>query len=169
MTPKSLLLAFLALSLAACRHGALREGGVFEKDEVSYKLGPLPQSFEQVRLHGVDVAFTSKRSPHVIAVNSTCEDHGDPPLGVLTRHLLMGFTDRQLVSEEERMLDGRAVLRSHYVARLDGVPEELLLLVMKKNTCVFDFSYLSPQGRLNELLGEFEALVAGFHTLETPQ
>ena len=169
MTPKVLFLALIALlCLAGCRHSALHNG-VFEKNDVSYHLGPVPPSFEQVKLYGVDVAFNGRHSPHVIAVNSTCEEHGDPPLNILTHHLLMGFTDRQLLSEEEKMLDGRAVIRSHYVARLDGVPEELLLLVMKKNTCVFDFTYLSPQGRLNEFLGEFEALVAGFHTLETPQ
>ena len=80
----------------------------------------------------------------------------------MTQHLLMGFTDRHLIKQEAEMLDGREALRSHYTARIDGVPVELLLVVMKKNGCIYDFTYVSPVGRFEEKLPDFERLLEGF-------
>lgn len=111
-----------------------------------------------------DLAFMAKDSTHSMAINSTCEGHEDAPLAVLTQHLLMGFTDRTRVSQELRPMDGRESLQSHYQARLDGVPIELLLVVMKKDGCVYDLTYLAPKGRFDEKLDSFERLLQQFRT-----
>lgn len=44
-----------------------------------------------------------------------------------------------------------------------GVPVELVLVVLKKDNCVYDFSYVSPLGRAAEHLSDFEALLRSFH------
>jgi hypothetical protein len=75
----------------------------------------------------------------------------------------MGFTDRQTVSQSRGTLDGREALRTQLAARLDGVPVELVLVVMKKDGCVYDFTYLSPVGRLAERVAAFDRLLADFH------
>ena len=111
-----------------------------------------------------DVAFVSKDSPHSLAINATCEGHDDPPLDVLTRHLLMGFTARNTLSQGLEQLDGREAMRTHVTAKLDGVPVELLLVVMKKDRCVYDFTYLSPVGRLSEREPDFELILKHFKT-----
>jgi hypothetical protein len=130
---------------------------------VRYRIGEVPAGWQQVSLSGNDLAFLSRSSGHSLAINATCEDTDDPTLPVLTRHLLMGFTARATVDETTVSLDGREGLRSHVTARLDGVPVELLLLVLKKDGCVYDFTYLSPQGRFEEQRSAFEGLLAGFH------
>ncbi len=163
---------FCALLIAAglfsgCRHGELKNG-VFAKSDVRYRVGELPPNFNRVGLNDNDLAFVATDSPHSIALNSTCEGYGDASLQVLTQHLLMGFTDRQLVSHEVRQMDGRESLRSHYMAKLDGVPIELLLVVLKKNGCVYDFTYLSPRGRFEEKLSSFEQLLSQFRTEGRP-
>ena len=76
----------------------------------------------------------------------------------------MGFTERETVSQQLITLDGREGLRSHVTAKLDGVPVEMVMLVMKKQGCVYDFTYLSPRGQLAARLDAFEQLVAQFHT-----
>jgi hypothetical protein len=80
----------------------------------------------------------------------------------------MGFTERSLIEQETRELDGRESLRSHYRAKLDGVPVELLLVVTKKNGCVYDFTYISPVARYSEKLADFEGLLQNFHTEGKP-
>ena len=156
------LLLVPAMLLAAC-HGGFKDG-VFVKDGVRYEVKPPPETWRQVSLEGNDLAFVAPGSGHSIAVNSTCRDTGDPPLEVLVMHLLIGFTDRVRVSQEPGMLDGRASLAARYTAKLDGVPVELFLVVTKKDGCVYDFSYVSPEGRFDEQRAAFDSLVAHFKT-----
>ncbi|HZN92666.1 MAG TPA: hypothetical protein VFB81_08165, partial [Myxococcales bacterium] len=54
-------------------------------------------------------------------------------------------------------------LRSRYRAKLDGVPVEMMLVVMKKNGCVYDFTHLSPPGRFDEKLESLKRVLAEFH------
>lgn len=164
---RRLALVPFALIALSCR-GPRMEGGVFEKDGVRYRMGELAASWRPVTVEENDVAYVSKDSPHSLAVNSTCQSHGDPSLEVLTDHLMMGFTDKERVHQERRMLDGRESLRSRYKARLDGVPVEMELVVLKKDSCVYDFTYLSPPGRLEEKRDSFERVLKEFHTEAAP-
>jgi hypothetical protein len=162
-TRSIVLLGWLMAShlLSACA-GHLRDG-VYSRGEVRYRIGPLPPAWTAVGLEGNDVAFFESTSGHSLAVNATCEGFDDPPLEVLTRHLLMGFTQRVTILETTLLLDGRAALRSHVSATLDGVPVELVLVVLKKNGCVYDFTLLAPPGQLAPALPTFDALLATFH------
>ncbi len=151
----------LAVVLASCTRN-LRDG-VFEKGDVRYWVGALPQGWKQLKLAENDLAFVADGAPQSIAVNSTCENYDDAPLEVLTQHLLMGFTERARIEQASGMMDGRESLRSHYTAKLDGVPMELLLVVLKKDGCVYDFTYLSPPSRFEERKDVFEQLLSNFH------
>ena len=51
---------------------------------------------------------------------------------------------------------------------IDGVGRSLDLVVLKKNGCVHDFSYVSPAGLEAEHQAEFDALVAGFRQERAP-
>jgi hypothetical protein len=159
-----LLLAWLVVGLTGgCRHGEYK-AGVFSKSNVRYRIGEVPPGWKLIGLKENDLAYESADGAHWMAVNSTCEGHGDAPLEVLTRQLLAGFSDRELIGQEIQPLDGRDSLRSHYRAKLDGVPVELMLVVTKKDGCVYDFTYVSPVGRYPERLGDFERLLQNFHT-----
>lgn len=138
--------------------------GVYTEGHTRYRIGELPASWQLLRMSQNDVAYISRDSPHSLAINATCENHDDPPLEVLTRHLLMGFTARETVTQTRVVLDGREALRTHALARLDGVAVELVLVVMKKDGCVYDFTYLSPVGRLEERRAAFEQVLERFKT-----
>lgn len=157
----TIFVGLLALASACAGH---LSGGVYTEGHLSYRIGALPSSWQEVHLNENDVAFVSKDSPHSLAINATCEGHDDPPLDVLTRHLLMGFTARDTLSQGLEQLDGREAMRTHVTAKLDGVPVELLLVVMKKDRCVYDFTYLSPVGRLAEREPDFELILKHFKT-----
>ncbi len=159
------LLVFTLLVCSSCRTGAYANGQFSKGERVNYQLVAPGKGWTAVGLSDNDLAYRAVSSPHFLAVNSTCHDHNDPSLQVLTQHLLIGFTERIQVSQEPGMLDGREQLRSHYRAKLDGVPVELLLVVMKKDGCVYDFSFVSPVGRVEEKRGEFESMLASFRTV----
>jgi hypothetical protein len=152
----------LVLLGAGCR--GLLAGTTFSKDAVAYRVvTPADgKGWKRVDFADNDLAWLADNTGHVIAVNATCSDHEDPSLDVLTKHLVMGFTDREWLSQEPFALDGRDALRSKVTAKLDGIPMMLELVVTKKNGCVHDFEYISPLGHEAEHQAEFDALVAGF-------
>jgi len=148
------------LLLAGC---ASLAGGLFRKEGVAYRVvAPDEHAWRRVQLSENDLAWIARDSGDMLAVNATCKDFGDPSLEVLTNHLLIGFEDRELVAQKTETLDGREALRSTYHAKLDGVEVELELVVLKKNGCVHDFTFIAPRGTKDAHRAEFEALVAGF-------
>ncbi len=165
---RTLLLLGLALTAPGCRHVSFEEF-TLSKPDVRYRIGELPKGWHRVFLEDNDLAFAEDGDTgRAIAANATCEGHDDPPLPVLTRHLLMGFTEREEQSQHLMSLDGREALRSRYTAKLDGVPVELELVVLKKDGCVFDFSYVAPLARAQERRADFDTLLAGFHAERVP-
>lgn len=136
------------------------------KPDVTYEVGQIASGWRRVKLADNDLAFVSETSGHSMGINALCEGHDDPPLPVLIQHLLIGFTERRQLEEKAVWLDNREGLRARYEARLDGVPIEMLFTVLKKDGCVYDFTYLSPEGRFEERLADYEALVLGFHAKE---
>jgi hypothetical protein len=157
------------LMLCACPTGALR-GVVFEKPQVSYRVAvPSAEAWRQVGFAENDLAWAANGGAQMLSINATCGDHGDPSLEVLTNHLVMGFTERELKSRKELQVDGRDALDSHYQAKLDGVPIELRLLVLKKNGCVHDITYVAPVGHYEARLAAFDQLVEGFAQVKVAQ
>jgi hypothetical protein len=165
MSPPHSARALPGLALIACLGAcAGLSGGVYRDGATRFRVGDVPASWQSLALEGNDVTWLSRDSAHSVAVNATCVDHEDSNLAVLTRHLLMGFSQQQVVTQATVTLDGREGLRSHVLARLDGVAVELVLVVLKKNGCVYDFTYLSPPGRAAERSVVFEQLLATFTT-----
>ncbi|HYO51380.1 hypothetical protein [Archangium sp.] len=156
-------LLLLLAPAVGCHRRVRFEDQVFSKPGVRYRVGELPSVWERVRLSHNDLAWYTEETGHALSVNSTCRKHEDAPLDVLTRHLLMGFTERLEVEQQKVVVDEREALRSRYRAKLDGVPVELLFLVLKKDACIYDFTYVAPLGRFEERLPGFESLVRGFH------
>lgn len=154
------LVLFLGWATGCASSGTFRDG-TFQREGVRYHLDPPGPGWERVRVSGNDLAWTDN-SGGVIAVNSECEDHGDPTLKVLTDHLLIGFEERQVLERKPMKVSGRAALLSSLRAELDGVPVRLELLVLKKDGCVYDLTYLGPPGAANEGIPTFRRLVDSF-------
>jgi len=161
-----MLLLVLLASLGGCRRVSF-EDSVLSKPDVRYRVGELPRHWRRVYLEGNDLAFSEEGTGRAFSVNATCKGHDDPSLQVLTRHLLTGFTEREDLGQRLVPMDGREALRSRYRAKMDGVPVELELVVLKKDNCVFDFSYVAPPGMAAERMPDFDALLAGFHAERT--
>ncbi len=158
----SLALAVLA---SGCGGGGALRGQVYEDSEATYRVGPLGPSWERIELAHNDLAWRDPATNAIVQVNATCDPFRDVPLTSLTNHLLIGFTDRERVSRRLVPLDGREALRSRYLASLDGVPRALLLYVLKKDECTYDFALVSPPGApYREAEPIFERFVEAFST-----
>jgi hypothetical protein len=150
--------------LAACG-GAGSHGTHVVDDATTFEVGPLGAGWKPVDLGDENDAAWASEGGAIIQANASCSPDLDIPLEALTQHLLIGFTERNTLETTRVPLDGREALRSHITAKLDGVARELLLVVVKKNDCVYDFALISPPGEsFVRAEPEFTALVSALRT-----
>jgi hypothetical protein len=156
--------ALFLCAAAACGSGAVFRAGVFTSERVRYRVGTLGPSWRPVKVSGGQVAFVESRTSATISANAVCGE-SDAPLRVLTGHLLIGLTERRILAEKLLPFDGREALRTEVWAKLDGVPVQLDLLVLKKDGCVFDLVYVAPPGSFATGRADFERFAQGFRKL----
>ncbi len=156
----------MSLTTFGCATTGTLENGVYRGEQTTYQLGPLSSDWTPVTVnHQNDLAWHNAAKGAVMHVDSDCDSGLDIPLTALRSHLLIGFTEREVVEEEVVPMDGREALRTHLNAKLDGVPREILLQILKKDDCVYDFGLITPPGAaFDEALEDFDALLAGFTT-----
>lgn len=142
------------------------QSGVYRGTETTYRIAPPSSDWTSVTVDRQnDLAWHSEAKGAVMHVDSDCDPALDIPLTALRNHLVIGFTERDEVEEEVVPMDGREALRTHLTAKLDGVPREILLQILKKDDCVYDFGLITPPGAPFEAaLGDFDRLLASFTT-----
>jgi hypothetical protein len=154
----------LALLLCACAHTDHLHDGVLEKGDVSVHIGPVPAEWRPVHVDGADLAYRDEAREGSTLFDVRCGARDDDaPLSVLTEHLIMGTTEREYDSQETIPFDGREALHTLLRAKLDGVPMQYDIYVMKKNGCVYDLVYVAPPERFAQGAPAFEAFARGLH------
>ncbi|MCS6798473.1 MAG: hypothetical protein NZ898_08080 [Myxococcota bacterium] len=164
--------AVTLLVLVGCG-GARFDGRSYRDGDVAYEVGALGEGWQRVEVDGngagADLAWSHPSLAAVAHVEARCDPALDVPLDALTNHLLVGFTDRRDEVRERIPMDGREALRTHLRARLDGVERELLLVVLKKDGCVYDLGLVAPPGTaFARARSDFERLLGGFRARSRP-
>jgi hypothetical protein len=153
-----------ALLLCACAHTDHLHDGVLEKGDVRIQLGPVPAEWRPLSVDGADLAYRDEAREGSALFDVRCGGRDDDaPLSVLTEHLIMGTTEREYDSQETIPFDGREALHTLMRAKLDGVPMQYDIFVMKKNGCVYDLVYVAPPARFSQGAPAFEAFARGLH------
>lgn len=156
--------ALAAVALATACGGAQFDGREFSNDELAFRVQSVPDGWREIEVTEELVAFRDDARGATISVYGRCgRDGDDVPLTALTHHLLIGFTDREVKSQESLQLDGREALRTEVRGKLDGVETHLLVYVLKKNTCVYDFLHITTAPASG--VEPFERFVQGFSTV----
>lgn len=154
-----------ALSLGAALFGlgcstSHFDGRVFRKGDVAFRLQHLPPTWRQIEINDTALAFRDDANAATVAINGRCgKDAEDVPLQSLTQHLFLQFTERRLEDQGLFPLDGREALRTEVSAKLDGVQKHFVVVVLKKDGCVYDFLQIANQHQEPERFLDF---VRGF-------
>lgn len=151
-----LLFALVAL---ACAGGEGRySDGHFTSASARYQLTPPGDGWREITLPTANAAWHNPALAASLMVNSHCEGVADAPLEGLTSDLLMGMSEREILTQERVPSSKREALHSVATGKLDGVPRKLELLVLKKDGCVYDIVLdASPE--------HFESARAAFATM----
>lgn len=154
-------------ALGAC--GGARgsfDGNVYRDGSIAFTIGPVPATWRSIDVAGASLAFRDDPHGGSVLVNARCaKADADTPLPALTNHLLMGSTERQILSQETEPFDRREVLHTKVRAKWDGVPTSLDIFVLKKDGCTYDFVFTAPEASFDEGTAAFEGFVRSFRSL----
>ncbi|HEX2878073.1 MAG TPA: hypothetical protein VHO25_00925 [Polyangiaceae bacterium] len=160
------LLAMLSSAVMACASNHF-DGHVFRNEEVAFELREIPANWRRLDAEGTLLSFRNDAAGSTIAVNARCgKDADDVPLQSLTQHLFLQFTERQIGEQQMIELAGREALRSELVAKLDGVRKHFIVVVLKKDGCVYDFVHITNSAPAAQDRETFEQFVQGFATVD---
>jgi hypothetical protein len=99
-----------------------------------------------------------------LVVDALCgPKYDDAPLNRLARELFQRLQRPVIHSERAFVLDGRSAVRMDGEGDVDGVPIRMSVVVMKKNFCLYDFSYFAPPETSSRGVHDFEGYLNGFH------
>lgn len=141
-------------------------GRVYESKFTSYEIGKLSDNWREIKIEGGDIAFWIGNVGATITVNSTCNQKGKYSLKALSEPLVIGIADKQMVERNELSIDGEKALETIYVGKLDNVSIKLSAVVLKKGSCVYDFTYASSPDNFDRGLGDFKKFVSQFKVLK---
>jgi hypothetical protein len=159
--PEVFLCAWLLLR---CAHTESLEGSVLHKGDLSVRLGQAPGGWRPLRIDGADLAYRDEEHEGSVMFDVGCHRRDDDaPLGVLSGQLVIGTTERDILSEETEPFDGREALHTRMRAKLDGVPMQYDIYVLKKDGCTYDLVYVAPPARSPEGEPAFERFARGLH------
>lgn len=121
-----------------------------------------PSSWENVEKAESDRAFRLP-SGGLATVTSSCNRNSDAPLETLTKHLMLGARHVNILEQKRENVDGVAGLKTKVKATFEGKPINLVLFVLAKEDCIFDFSMMSPKEITSGDDSDFMKLVQSFN------
>jgi len=167
-TLAALLAATLALSAFGCTRARFN-GTEFRDADLAFRTGPVPEQWHRIEVSEARLAFHDEQTDALVAVGGRCDRDGDDvPLQALTQHLFLQFTDRTIRNQRLLALDRREALRTELTAKLDGVPRDFVVVVLKKDGCVYDFMLIAPPGGIPDSSPPFDRFVLGFSAHRRP-
>ena len=154
-------LTFCLLACACWGSGSSYIDRHFKDAHVDYSTGEPGEGWTRVMLQGTNVAWHNPTLAAGILVNSHCEGVKDSPLEALTGELMMGSTERELLSQTLKTFAKREALETMAIAKIDGVPRQRALFVLKKDGCVYDVVYDAAPLKFDEGLAAYRRVRDG--------
>lgn len=111
-----------------------------------------------------DLAFENPESGAIISLNSICRKYSPSSLEVLTNNLVRGISNREIQKRDEIEIAGAPALDTQFSGLVDGVPLNIRTVVMVRNSCSYDFIYVTVPEKELKNGSAFDSFLASFRT-----
>ena len=145
----------------------------------TYRVGLPGVGWETMAGEELQVAWYHSTDSAVIQVRGECEEHGDSDLADFTDHQRIDYSSWEIIEEPTGEVDAegrprtgskqyyttiaeREALRTTVQARLDGVEVMIEFVVLKKDGCLFDLTYIAVPADFGQHAQAFEQVIMGF-------
>lgn len=113
-----------------------------------------------------DLAYENPLTGAIISLNSLCRKYTDLSLENLTLNLVRGIGNRQVIEKNNVKIDGADALDTLFSGVVDGVKLNIRTIVLMKNSCTYDFIFVSIPKREGDSKKAFESFLASFKVNE---
>lgn len=162
MTKSRLALSITLLFISSCFMRGLNPDGLFVGKHTEYNIGFPSKGWKQIALRqSGDVSWFNPEDGSTIMANSYCKGVQDAPLEALTQHLFIGMTEQKIITQNKLTISAREALESKAEAKIDGVKRTFQILVLKKDSCVYDVILSSSPSAFENNLPAFKQVVSG--------
>ena len=139
---------------------------IYISKNTSYRIGSLSEQWKRVKTDEGDLLYSNEFKKSTLTVNSTCE----PPktkfsLKALSESLTIGIKNKKLIERKDLEVDDEPALYSKYISLIDSQTVDVATVVMKKFSCVYDFSVSTIGTDFNSVLEQFFVFVSEFKVL----
>jgi hypothetical protein len=111
-----------------------------------------------------DIAYENPESGAIISLNSICRKYSPASLDTLTSNLVRGIPERDTLQRKEIQLAGSPALDTLFSGLVDNVRLHIRTVVLVKNSCSYDFIYVSVPKREEKNGAAFDTFLASFRT-----
>lgn len=122
-------------------------------------VGDDPNSIDALK---ADLAYENPQSGAIISINSLCRKYTEHNLELLTNNLIRGIDERKTVVKKNIKLVDADALDSTFEGKVDNVNITIRTIVLIKNSCSYDFIYVSIPGKELNSKDDFDSFVASF-------
>lgn len=160
-------LFFLGACFGIDRRGGITQykNGTAETGHGRFEVIKLPPPWKAPKRLLKQLVYENDPLQATIVVDALCgPKYDDAPLNRLAREQFQRLQSAKIASEKNVTLDGRSALRVDGSGELDGVSLKMAVAVMKKDFCLYDFSYFAPPGSFGRGVPDFEEYLRGFQT-----
>ncbi len=141
-------------------------GQIFQTEDTSFRIGALPASWVRQNIEGGDLAFKNTQFDGTMTLDSTCnEKKKNYSMKALSESLLIGIKDKEALSREEITVSGVPALRTIYTGSLNNVQLKIATVVLRKDICIYDFTYASSPEHFDIGIVDFDNFVSQFKAL----
>ncbi|MFN8369463.1 MAG: hypothetical protein U0T83_02430 [Bacteriovoracaceae bacterium] len=114
----------------------------------NYKLNFESHDWEKISAEKSDYAFSKSKTNSIMMINSSCLKYKDVPLVNLQDSLLTGIDDLTIIEQEKINWAGRDAISLRAKGKIDGVTVNLMVRILKRDTCNYDFILIQPKEEL---------------------
>lgn len=160
-------LVFLGSCFGVDRRGGITKykDGLAETGKGRFRAAELPPPWKSPKRQLKQLVYENDAIDATIVVDALCgPKYDDAPLDRLAKELFQRLQSSYILSEKTFTMDGRTALRVDGGGAVDGVALKMAVVVMKKDFCLYDFSYFAPPARFSKGIRDFEGYLNGFET-----
>lgn len=134
------ILIAIALSSTSCVSVNLsaNKSSAYEKIFVT----PPATPYTEIKIGSADRSWQNPKNGNTISYMSSCNMSAEPNLEILSKMALDGVENLHVIQKNYITFNGREALNTILIGRVDGVPVQADLTVLKKNNCVFNLTYI---------------------------
>lgn len=123
---------------------------------------PVGESSSSVDAMKADVAYENTETGAIISLNSICRKYSEASLDSLTMNLVRGIGARKMLSQQHSIVNEADALDSTFEGIVDGVKVNINTIVLKKNSCTYDFIYVEVPKKSVNSRPDFQTFVSSF-------